>query len=209
MSLSSTTPSTCFPSATTSGVAPRRATSSTRVVTSEFTAPPCGTTHARTASSAPFRSSRPWNVTPLIRVCAVKGMIVNLPGSSGGGASPNARFTSATMLLPSGVSSPSDASSVASASCCGVTPRAGCSADACRLPNVIVPVLSSSRTSQSPAASTARPDVATTLACIIRPIPATPIADSRPPIVVGIRQTSSATSTVIDTGVPAFATSTL
>ncbi len=38
------------------------------------------------------------------------------------------------MLLPSGVSSPSEASSVASASCCGVTPATGCSADAWRLP---------------------------------------------------------------------------
>ena len=90
-----------------------------------------------------------------------------------------------------------------------MTPASGCSADAWRLPSVIVPVLSSSSTSQSPAASTARPDVAITLARIIRPMPATPIAESRPPIVVGIRQTSSATSTVIDTGVPAFATSTL
>ena len=136
-------------------------------------------------------------------------MIVNWPGSSGGGAMPNARLASATMLLPSGVSSPSEASSVASASCCCVTPATACSADACRLPNVIVPVLSSSSTSQSPAASTARPDVAITLARIIRPMPATPIADSSPPIVVGIRHTSSATSTVIDTGVPALATSTL
>ena len=90
-----------------------------------------------------------------------------------------------------------------------MTPVTACSDDACRLPNVIVPVLSSSSTSQSPAASTARPDVAITFARIIRPMPATPIADSRPPIVVGIRHTSSATSTVIDTGVPAFATSTL
>ena len=136
-------------------------------------------------------------------------MIVNWPGSSGGGAIPKARLTSATMLLPSGVSSPSEASSVASASCCGVTVDTGWSDDACRLPCVIVPVLSSSSTSQSPAASTARPEVAITLARIIRPMPATPIAESRPPIVVGIRQTSSATSTVIVTGVPAFAISTL
>ena len=35
---------------------------------------------------------------------------------------------------------------------------------ACRLPIVIVPVLSSSSTSTSPAASTARPDMAITLA---------------------------------------------
>ena len=73
----------------------------------------------------------------------------------------------------------------------------------------MVPVLSSNSTSQSPAASTARPDVATTLARIMRPIPATPIADSNPPMVVGMRHTSNATSTVIVTGVPAFATSTL
>ena len=144
-----------------------------------------------------------------MRVCAENGMIVNCPGSSAGAASPKARLTSATMLLPSGVSSPSDASSVASAICCAVTPATGCSADAWRLPCVIVPVLSSSSTSQSPAASTARPEVAMTFARIIRPMPATPIAESRPPIVVGMRQTSSATSTVIVTGVPAFATSTL
>ena len=34
-------------------------------------------------------------------------------------------------------------------------------------------------------------------------MPAMPIAESSPPIVVGIRQTSSATSTVIVTGAPA------
>ena len=38
---------------------------------------------------------------------------------------------------------------------------------------------------------------------IMRSIPAMPIADSSPPIVVGIRQTSSATSTVTVTGCPA------
>ena len=110
------------------------------------------------------------------------------------------------MLLPSGVSSPSEASSVASARCWAVTPVVGKSPDAWRLPNVMVPVLSSNNTSKSPAASTARPDVAITLARIMRPIPATPIADSSPPMVVGMRHTSSATSTVIVTGVPAFAT---
>ena len=55
-----------------------------------------------------------------------------------------------------------------------------------------MPVLSSSSTSTSPAASTARPDVASTLAPSIRLIPATPIAESSAPIVVGIRQTRSA-----------------
>ena len=48
-----------------------------------------------------------------------------------------------------------------------------------------------------------------TLACIIRLMPATPIADSSAPIVVGIRQTSNATSVVTVTAVPALATSTL
>ena len=77
------------------------------------------------ASSAPLRTSRPWKVTPLIRVCAQNGMIVKCPGSSGGGAMPYERLVSATMLLPSGVSSPSEASSVASASCCWVTVATG------------------------------------------------------------------------------------
>ena len=72
-----------------------------------------------------------------------------------------------------------------------------------------MPVLSISSTSTSPAASTARPEVAITLACIMRLMPATPIAESKAPIVVGIRQTSSATSVVTVTAVPALATSTL
>ena len=66
---------------------------------------------------------------------------------------------------------------------------------AIRLPSVMVPVLSSSSVSTSPAASTARPDIASTLCCTSRSIPAIPIAESSPPMVVGIRHTSSATST--------------
>ncbi|MDT4836550.1 hypothetical protein FQZ97_702550 [compost metagenome] len=89
------------------------------------------------------------------------------------------------------------------------TPGAGRKALAWRLPCVMVPVLSSSSTSTSPAASTARPEVAITLACIMRLMPATPTAESRPPMVVGIRHTSSATSAVSDTTVPAPAASTL
>ncbi len=42
---------------------------------------------------------------------------------------------------------------------------------ACRLPSVIVPVLSSSSVSTSPAASTARPDIASTLCCTSRSMP--------------------------------------
>ena len=76
------------------------------------------------------------------------------------------------------------------------TPATGMNSVAMRLPKVIVPVLSSSSVSTSPAASTARPEVAITLKRISRSMPAMPMADSRPPMVVGMRQTSSAISTV-------------
>ena len=48
-----------------------------------------------------------------------------------------------------------------------------------RLPSVIVPVLSSSSVSTSPAASTARPDMASTLKRTSRSMPAMPIADKQ------------------------------
>ena len=73
-------------------------------------------------------------------------------------------------------------------------PATGRNSAACRLPSVMVPVLSSSSVFTSPAASTARPDMASTLCCTSRSMPAMPIADSSAPMVVGIRQTSSATS---------------
>jgi hypothetical protein len=47
-----------------------------------------------------------------------------------------------------------------------------------------------------------------TLACIMRLMPATPMADSRPPMVVGIRHTSSAISTVALTTAAAAAMAT-
>ena len=56
---------------------------------------------------------------------------------------------------------------------------------------MIVPVLSSSSVSMSPASSTALPLLASTLAASARSMPAMPIAASSAPIVVGIRQTSS------------------
>ena len=68
------------------------------------------------------------------------------------------------MLRPSGVSSASDESCAASASSSEVTPGAGTNKVACRLPSVMVPVLSRRSTSTSPAASTARPEVAITFA---------------------------------------------
>ena len=49
--------------------------------------------------------------------------------------------------------------------------------------------------STSPAASTARPDMASTLKRTSRSMPAMPMADSSAPMVVGIRVTNSATST--------------
>ncbi|SCD72284.1 hypothetical protein GA0115246_105124 [Streptomyces sp. SolWspMP-sol7th] len=55
----------------------------------------------------------------------------------------------------------------------------------------------------SPAASTARPEVARTLRCTRRSMPAMPIAESSAPIVVGMRHTRSATRTVTDCSAPA------
>ena len=73
-----------------------------------------------------------------------------------------------------------------------VTPGIGTNSVASRLPRVIVPVLSSSRMSTSPEASTARPERASTLRRTRRSMPAMPIAESSAPIVVGIRATSRA-----------------
>ena len=49
----------------------------------------------------------------------------------------------------------------------------------------------------------ARPDIASTLCCTRRSMPAMPIAESSAPIVVGMRHTSSATSTMIVCSAPA------
>ena len=105
---------------------------------------------------------------------------------------PYVRAASSTIDLPSGVSSLSEASAAASASSRSVTPGSGTNSSAMRLPKVIVPVLSSSSVSTSPEASTARPDFAITFALTSRSMPAMPIAESSPPMVVGIRVTSSA-----------------
>src|SRR5476649_2706605 len=81
------------------------------------------------------------------------------------------------MERPSGVSSARLAISAASARVRSVMPVTGMNSAAMRLPKVMVPVLSSSSVSTSPAASTARPEVATTLKRISRSMPAMPIAD--------------------------------
>ena len=110
-------------------------------------------------------------------------------------------LASTTIERPSGVSSASEESCATSASSASVTPGIGMNSDASRLPIVIVPVLSSSSTSTSPEASTARPDSASTLRRTSRSMPAIPIADSSAPIVVGISATSSEISVVSEIGV--------
>ena len=67
-----------------------------------------------------------------------------------------------------------------------------------------MPVLSSRMTSTSPDASTARPLMARTLKRATRSMPAMPMADSSPPIVVGMRHTSRAISATVSTVVPAY-----
>ena len=112
-------------------------------------------------------------------------------------------LASTTIERPSGVSSASDASCATSASSASDTPGIGMNSLARRLPIVIVPVLSSSSTSTSPEASTARPDSASTLRRTSRSMPAIPIADSSAPIVVGISATSSEISVVSEIDVSA------
>ena len=139
-----------------------------------------------------------------MRVWAENGMTVVLPMSNFGSARPKSPLARATIERPSGVSSARLEASAAAARSWVETPSTGRSSVAIRLPNVIVPVLSSSSVSTSPAASTARPEVAMTLKRTSRSMPAMPMADRSPPIVVGMRQTSSAISTVADRSVPEY-----
>ena len=141
--------------------------------------------------------------TPLMRVWAVKGTNWALSCAMSRPRMPYFSLASTTIERPSGVSSASEASCAASASSCSVTPRTGRNSVAWRLPSVIVPVLSSSSVSTSPAASTARPDIASTLKRTSRSMPAMPIADSSAPMVVGISVTNSATSTTTEIEPPA------
>ncbi len=136
---------------------------------------------------------------PLIRVCAVNGTKVAPNGAMSRPRMPYCSFASTTMERPSGVSSDREDSCAASASSCSLTPDTGMNSAAWRLPSVIVPVLSSSSVSTSPAASTARPDLARTLNRISRSMPAMPMADSSAPMVVGMSVTNSATRMTTDT----------
>ncbi len=196
-------------SATTSGVPPER---EIRWVVSRSSGgiwPPCSWTNSTTDSVAPLRMRRPSRSTPLMRVWAVKGMKwLRAPrlrvrdsrtfpwrglrwnglrgfrrrGSKAGRRRP-VRFPWHRLT--------------------------GMNSTAWRLPRVMVPVLSSSRVLTSPAASTALPLMARTLCCMTRSMPAMPMAESRPPMVVGMRQTSSEIRTVTLGAWPAPADCTL
>jgi len=100
-----------------------------------------------------------------------------------------------TIDRPSGVSSARLESWAASARADASTPGTAANCAACRLPSVMVPVLSSSSVLTSPAASTARPLIASTLRWTSRSMPAMPMAERSAPMVVGMRQTRRATST--------------
>ena len=150
-----------------------------------------------TEPAAPLRICVPVMLTPLMRVCAVKGTNSASRSCSSRPRRPYFSLASTTMLRPSGVSSAREESCAALASSSILTPGSGMNSTACRLPSVMVPVLSSSSVSTSPAASTALPDIARTLCCMTRSMPAMPMAESSPPMVVGIRQTSSEINTVI------------
>ena len=197
------TPSTWVLRATASGVPPSRAMRSTAPSSSIGVVPPSEHTQASIASAAPLRSIVPFMSTPLMRVCAVKG-------TKRGEACPAATIScsrspyclaSTTIERPSGVSSASEESCATSARSASETPGMGTNSEAWRLPSVIVPVLSSSRTSTSPDASTARPERASMLRRTRRSIPAIPIALSRAPIVVGMSATRRATRVVTEMSV--------
>ena len=137
---------------------------------------------------------------PDMRVWAVNGTIT-APAASGA-VRPKAVVASSTIERPSGVSSATEESNAALATSCTSTSWTGMNSAAWREPKVMVPVLSSSSVDTSPAASTARPDIASTLRWTRRSMPAMPIAESSPPMVVGIRHTSRAISTIIDCFAP-------
>ncbi len=203
------TPRTRAPSvssrATSSGVPPACEIVSVSSCASGVTVPPRSSTQATTEPVAPLRTLRPSTSTPDMRVWAVKATH-SAPVSSPWWRSRRPYFSlaSTTMERPSGVSSASDDSWAASATSASVVPRTGTNSEAWRLPRVMVPVLSSSSVETSPAASTARPDIARTLRWTRRSMPAMPIAESSAPMVVGIRQTSRAASTIIDCSAPAY-----
>ena len=192
-------PSTLLSLATIRGVAPCCDNSSDFCFISSGKNPLLLKTKERIASTEPFLifCILPSTVisTPLIRVCAVKGInSASIPARSRPRIL-NFSLAKTTIERPSGVSSLREDSCATLAISFKLTPSAGIKLVAIRFPKVIVPVLSNSKTSTSPAASIARPLVAITLCFISLSIPLIPIALSNPPIVVGMRQTKRAIST--------------
>ena len=189
-----------------------RTASETGAARNATCAPPAAPRHMRmlpplanamTASTAPLRMRTPSTSIPLIRVCAENGTKLALSGAISRARSAYFSLARTTIERPSGVSSDSEAIWAASASSAASTPGSAINSVAWRLPSVMVPVLSRSNVSTSPAASTARPDIAKTLKRTSRSMPAMPIADNSAPIVVGINVTKSATRTTTDTAPPA------
>ncbi|MNI09241.1 hypothetical protein D3C73_622960 [compost metagenome] len=154
--------------------------------------PPCTCTQRITASTAPLRTLRPSDRSiPLIRVSALNSMN-SAPFASASSKGSSSFFISSSTDLPSGVSSFTELIAAHWATDGVLSPAVGTNSLAIRFPKVIVPVLSNIIVLISPAASTAFPDIASTLNRVTRSIPAIPIADNNPPIVVGIKQTSKA-----------------
>ena len=165
--------------------------------------PPSSATQRRIASPAPLRSRVPLKSTPLIRVCAVNGTKRASQRARARARAARTAWRARRSSGPRASRRPATPSAPPRRAPPRATPGIGTNAAAWRLPSVIVPVLSSSSTSTSPDASTARPDSASTLRRTSRSMPAIPIALSSAPIVVGISATSSAISTVIEMSVPA------
>ena len=202
ISCNSITPVTFRLTHTTSGVPPLPEIS---LITSSISFGnlfPAASVILRIASNAPLRICVPSaRSTPeqlvsavnwIIRAPAVWRLRIRTPDSR-----PNS-----TIDLPSGVSSESEANRQVVTNSRGPTPGAEWNFVALRLPIVIVPVLSSNSVSISPAVSTALPDFVITLARNARSIPAIPMAESNPPIVVGIKQTNRERMAAIEIAVP-------
>jgi len=146
MSLSSITPSAFDPSDTTSGVLPRRATSSAARCTSGGQVAPSASTCLRIASPAPFADLAHLAVdrevdTAHAGLCGERHEVRAQAPPFRASRRLNFCFASTAMLRPSGVSSASEASWAASASACSLMPMAGMNAEAWRLPSVMVPGL--------------------------------------------------------------------
>ena len=148
-----------------------------------------------TASGAPLRMRRPsGRSTPLMRVWAVNSTNRAPGGGRRAVEPPAAGGTARRCSCPRASGRRARPGRPAGPPRAAESPPSGTNCVARRLPIVIVPVLSSSSVSTSPATSTALPLLAMMLARRARSMPAMPMAASRAPIVVGIRQTSSATS---------------